>query len=85
MSDTEKTRVAMLSIIVSDEESVEQINALLHDFGEYIVGRLGIPYRKRGINIIGIVLDAPQDAISTLSGKVGRLSGVSAKVTYSSV
>ena len=78
-----ETRVAVMSIIVENPESVEKLNAILHEFGEYIIGRMGIPYRKKGINIISIALDAPQDAISALSGKIGKLSGVSSKVAYS--
>ena len=77
------TRVAVMSIIVEDGSSVERINALLHEHGEYIIGRMGIPYRKRGINIISIAMDAPQDKISALSGKIGRLPGVSSKAAYS--
>ena len=80
-----ETRVAVMSIIVENGDVVEQINALLHQSGEYIIGRMGIPYQKRGINIISIALDAPQDAISALSGKIGNLSGVSVKTAYSGV
>ena len=71
----EDTRVAMLGIIVDDAKNVELVNNLLHEYGKYIIGRIGIPYRERGVNIIGIVLDAPQNEISTLSGKIGRLEG----------
>lgn len=81
----EQTRVAVMSIIVENMESVEGINALLHEFGEYIIGRMGIPYRERKISIISIALDAPQDKISALSGKIGRMNGVSVKTAYSSV
>lgn len=80
-----ETRVAVMSIIVEAPESVERLNALLHDHGEYIIGRMGIPYRKRGISIISIALDAPQNTISALSGKIGSLPGVSVKTAYSSV
>lgn len=80
-----ETRVAVMSIIVENPEAVEPLNALLHDYGDYIIGRMGIPYRQRGISIISIALDAPQDTISTLSGKVGRLSGVSVKTAFSGV
>lgn len=80
-----ETRVAVMSIIVENVDSVEQINALLHENGEYIIGRMGLPYRKRGINIISIALDAPQNTISALSGKIGNLSGVSVKTAYSGV
>lgn len=75
-------RIALLGIVVEKEEAVEPLNRLLHEFKDYIVGRMGIPYRQRGVNLISIVLDAPGDAISTLSGKIGMLSGVSAKTLY---
>lgn len=78
-----ETRVATIAMIVEDDESVAQINSLLHDYGQYIVGRMGIPYRSRGLNIINIVLDAPADIISALSGKLGRLKGVTTKAVYS--
>lgn len=81
----EDTRVAMLGIIVDNSENVEPVNNLLHEYGKFIIGRVGIPYRERDINIIGIVLDAPQNEISTLSGKIGRLEGINVKVTYSNV
>ena len=80
-----ETRVAVMSIIVDNPDSAEQINAVLHDYGEFIIGRMGIPYRKRGINIISIALDAPQDTISALSGKIGKLNGVSVKTAFSGV
>ena len=80
-----ETRVAVMSIIVEKSEAVEPLNALLHDYGEYIIGRMGIPYRQRGINIISIALDAPQNTISALSGKVGKLDGVSVKTAFSGV
>ena len=79
------TRVAVMSVIVESSDSVEKLNSLLHESGQYIIGRMGIPYRKRGVNIISIALDAPQDAISALSGKIGNLPGVSVKTAYSSV
>ena len=80
-----ETRVAVMSIIVEDVDSVEQINALLHENGDYIIGRMGIPYRKRGISIISIAIDAPQDKISTLAGRIGKLPGISVKTAFSSV
>lgn len=80
-----ETRVAVISIIVEESDSAREINGLLHEYGEYIVGRMGIPYRARGIHIISVVIDAPQDAISALSGKLGRLPGVSTKTAYSNV
>jgi len=79
------TRVAVMSIIVEKGESVEALNSILHENGEYIIGRMGIPYRKRGINIISIALDAPQDTISAMSGKIGKLPGISVKTAYSGV
>lgn len=80
-----ETRVAVMSIIVEAPDSVEPLNALLHAYGPYIIGRMGIPYRERGISIISIALDAPDNAISALAGKIGNLSGVSVKTAYSSV
>ena len=78
-------RVAVMSIIVENTEAVERINSLLHEYGDYIIGRMGIPYRKRKISIISVALDAPQNTISTLSGKIGAISGVSVKTAYSGV
>lgn len=72
-------KVSVISIIVKDEESAGRVNELLHEFRQYIVGRMGIPYRDRGVSIIGVVLDAPGNITSTLSGKLGMLQGVSAK------
>lgn len=80
-----ETRVAVMSIIVENDTAVEQINALLHENGAYIIGRMGIPYRKRSINLISIAMDAPQDVISALSGKIGNLPGVGVKTAYSGV
>ena len=80
-----ETRVAVISIIVEDAESVAALNELLHQYGHYIIGRMGLPYREKGVNIISVVLDAPQDKIAALSGKIGRLPGVSAKTQYSNV
>ena len=80
-----ETRVAVLGIIVENTQSVAQLKNILHDYGNYIIGRMGIPYRQRGINIISIALDAPQNTISTLAGKVGKLDGVSVKTAFSGV
>lgn len=80
-----ETRVALLSIIVEEPSSVPQLNEILHEYGEFIIGRMGLPYRERNINIIAIAMDAPQDVISALSGKIGRLSNVNVKATYSNV
>ncbi len=79
-----ESRVAVMSIIVEDRSAAERINQLLHEHGQYIIGRMGLPYRERNINIICIAMDAPQDVISGLSGKIGALEGVSVKTAYSS-
>jgi putative iron-only hydrogenase system regulator len=79
------TRVAVMSIIVENADAVEKINAILHEHGEFIIGRMGIPYRKRGVNIIAIALDAPQNTISALAGKIGTLRGISVKTAYSGI
>ena len=80
-----ETRVAVISIIIENAESVQTMNDILHQYSEYIIGRMGIPYRAKGVNIISIAIDAPQDKISALSGKIGKLPGVSVKTAYSSV
>lgn len=77
-----ENRVAIISMIIENEKSVEQVNRLLHDYSEFIRGRMGVPYRERGLNIISVVVDAPQDSISALSGKLGRLPGVRSKAVY---
>ena len=74
-----------MGIIVEDADSVAQLNELLHTYSKYIIGRMGIPYREKGINIVSIAIDAPQDTISALSGKIGNLSGISVKTAYSNV
>jgi len=78
-----ETRVAVISIIIEDPNAVQAVNEILHEFSEYIIGRMGIPYRQKKISIISIAVDAPQEKISALSGKIGRLSGVTAKAAYS--
>ena len=78
-----ESRVAVISMIIEGEESTAMINSLLHDCRQYIIGRMGIPYREKGLNIINIVLDAPMDVVSALSGKLGRLKGVTSKAVYS--
>ena len=80
-----ENRVAVIAIIAESTESSEQINALLHEYGSFIIGRMGLPYRARGVNIITIALDAPQDTINALSGKLGRIPGVAAKAVCSGV
>ena len=81
--DKMETRVAVIGIIVENTASVEKLNTLLHEYGEYIIGRMGIPYRQRCINIVSIAIDAPQDVISALSGKIGNIDGISVKTAYS--
>ena len=80
-----ETSLAVMSIIVENGEMVEKLNALLHEYGEFIIGRMGIPYRKRGVSVIAIAMDAPQNTIAALSGKIGGLVGVSVKTAYSGV
>ena len=80
-----ETRVAVMGIIVENTESVEELNALLHQYGKFIIGRMGLPYREKNISIVSIAIDAPQDEISSLSGKIGKLEGVSVKTAYSNV
>ena len=77
-----ENRVALIGIVVENYDSVEKLNELLHEYGEIIIGRMGIPYKERKISIISVAVDAPQDIISALSGKIGRLAGVSAKTVY---
>ncbi|WP_069999794.1 TM1266 family iron-only hydrogenase system putative regulator [Cellulosilyticum sp. I15G10I2] len=79
------TRVALIGIVVEKTESTEKMNALLHQYGEYIIGRMGVPYKKRGISVISVVIDAPADVISALSGKLGMLPGINTKTIYSKV
>ena len=80
-----ETSVAVMSIVVENVDSVEELNGILHEFGEHIIGRMGLPYRRRKVHIISIALDAPQDTISALSGRVGSLNGVSVKTAFSNV
>ncbi len=79
------SRVAIVGIIVENPEAVEKLNAILHEYAGYIIGRMGIPYRERKLSIISIAVDAPQDIISAMAGRIGRLSGVSTKTVYSAV
>ena len=80
-----ESRIAIIGIIVEDIDASSKVNDILHDYGMYILGRMGIPYHEKGVNIISIAIDAPQDMISSLSGKIGRLKGVSAKTAYSNI
>ena len=83
MENVNETRVAVMSIIVENVASVEALNDILHEYREFIIGRMGLPYHQKKINIISIALDAPQDVISALSGRVGNLDGVSVKTAFS--
>lgn len=76
------TRVALISVIITESSSIDVLNETLHNYQEYIIGRMGIPYRPKGMNIISIALDAPSDKINALSGKIGKLPGITSKVTY---
>jgi putative iron-only hydrogenase system regulator len=80
-----ENRIALVGIIVENPDSVEKLNSILHEYGKYIIGRMGIPYAKRNVSIISVVMDAPQDVISALSGKLGMLPNVTTKTVYSKV
>ena len=80
-----ETRVALIGIIVDEPDSVAPLNELLHEYRQYIIGRMGLPYQAKGMNIISIAIDAPQDLTSEISGKIGRLDGVTVKTTYAPV
>ena len=81
-SENQEKRLAMLAIVVENFDSVEKLNKLMHENGEYIIGRMGVPCRDREVSLISVALDAPGDVISSLSGKLGMLPGVSAKTVY---
>ncbi len=81
----QETRIAVIGIIVEDKKAAGTVNQLLHEYGDFIIGRMGLPYEKKAVSIISVVVDAPMDKISALSGKLGRLPGVSAKALYSKV
>ncbi|MDF2888368.1 MAG: hypothetical protein K0R23_2753 [Lacrimispora sp.] len=80
-----ETRIAVIGIVVEKEESVEVLNEILHEYRHYIIGRMGIPYPKKGVSVISIAVDAPQSTISALTGKIGKLSGISSKTAYQNV
>ncbi|MDR2199214.1 MAG: iron-only hydrogenase system regulator [Deltaproteobacteria bacterium] len=80
-----ETRVAILAVVVSEANSVEELNRILHEYSSYIIGRMGIPYSAKRINLISVAVDAPLDTISSLAGKIGKLPGVTAKAAYSNV
>lgn len=77
-----ETRVALIGIVIENYDSAEKLNRILHEYGEYVIGRMGIPYREKNMNIISLAVDAPMDIISTISGKLGMLPGVSTKTIY---
>ncbi len=85
MEENIMTRIAVIAVIVEKKEATERLNAILHDYGEYIIGRMGVPYRPKNVNIISIAIDAPEDVINALSGKIGKLDGVTSKIAYSNV
>ena len=76
-------RIAVIGIIVENKDSVDKLNALLHEYGECVVGRMGLPYRERNLSIVSLAVDAPQNTIAELSGKIGKLDGISVKTAYS--
>ena len=82
-SEKKETRIAIIGIIVSDTEASERINELLHQYSQHVVGRMGIPYREKGISVISVVVDASEDVIGALSGKLGMVKGISTKTIYS--
>lgn len=82
---SKENRVALISIIVEKSDNVARLNEILHNYSEYVIGRMGIPYREKSISIISVAVDAPEDAINTLTGSIGKLDGVTAKATYSKI
>ena len=82
MEEFMETKVALIAVIVSDNEAAARLNEVLHESSEYIIGRMGIPYRKEGISLISIAVDAPMDTINAITGTLGAIAGVSAKTVY---
>ena len=80
-----ESRVALIAVMVEKKDNVGKLNEILHEYGEYIIGRMGLPYPKRGVQIISVAVDAPVNVINTLSGKIGRLEGITSKTVYSGV
>lgn len=80
-----ETRIAVIGIVVENQDSANQINDLLHTYASYIIGRMGVPYKERGVSVISIIMDAPQNEISALSGKLGMLPDVTSKAVYTKV
>ena len=84
-AEKKETRIAIIAIVVENPESVGEMNRILHNFGEYIIGRMGIPYRETKISLISVAIDAPAEVISALTGKLGRVDGVTVKTAYSKI
>lgn len=84
MEPSENTRVAIIAIIAQNNDAAVAINELLHNYSKYIIGRMGVPYRQKNLNVISVAIDAPQDIINSLAGKIGRINNVTAKTVYSS-
>lgn len=80
-----ETRVALIGIIIENRDSVSKMNDILHEYGEFVIGRMGLPYDKKNISIISVAVDAPEDLINKISGKIGMLDGISTKTIYSKV
>lgn len=78
-----ETRIAVIAIVVEDRDSTSKMNAVLHEYAEYIIGRMGIPYREKGISLVSVAIDAPNEIISALTGKLGNIEGLTAKAAYS--
>ena len=78
-----ETRIAVIAIVVENLENTQEMNAVLHEYGSYIIGRMGIPYRERGIALVSVAIDAPNEVISALCGKLGNIEGLTAKAAYS--
>lgn len=78
-----ETRIAVISMVVENTGAVDELNHLLHEYGSYVIGRMGIPYREKNVNIISVAIDAPQDKINALTGALGKLKGITAKAAYS--
>lgn len=77
-----ETKVALIGIVVENFDSVSKLNEILHDYGDFIIGRMGIPYKERGVSIMSVAVDATEDTISAMAGKIGKLAGISSKTVY---
>ena len=85
MENSQESRVAVIGIIVEDKNKADEVNSLLHQYSQYIIGRMGLPYRERKVSIISVIIDASSDVISALSGKLGRIPGISSQTLYTRV